>query len=133
MNKKNIKILFNNYKNIMYNIFCNIRKKVIGYRLQVTSRRLQVTSYRLQENGFTLIELIIYIGIIGAVAASFVSFSIYVSESRNKTYVFEEVQANSRTALNLMSQKIKMANGINDSSNDCSTIGFIHSLNGRIK
>ena len=67
----------------------------------------------MNRKGFTLVETIIYIGIIGAVAASFVSFSIFISNSRNKTYVGQEVQANSRTALNFISQKIKMSNGVN--------------------
>jgi type II secretory pathway pseudopilin PulG len=68
------------------------------------------------NNGFTFIETIIYVAIIGTVVASFVTFSISISNSRNKTYVVQEVQANARMAMNLISQKIRLANGINIAS-----------------
>ncbi len=68
------------------------------------------------NNGFTLIETLIYIAVIGAVSISFVTFSLSVTGSRNKTYVTQEVQANSRSALNLVSRTIKMAVGINTST-----------------
>ena len=65
--------------------------------------------------GFTLIETLIYIAIIGGVVATFVNFSLTISDSRNKTYVVQEVQANARTALDLITQNIQSANGINTS------------------
>ena len=66
-----------------------------------------------KQNGFTLIETLIYITIIGMVVVSFVTFSISISNSKNKTYVTQEVQANARLALNLISQQIRGATGIN--------------------
>ncbi|MFC1595128.1 type II secretion system protein J [Patescibacteria group bacterium] len=72
-------------------------------------------SKKIQE-GFTLIETLIYIAIIGMVVSSFVVFSISVSNSRNKTYVVQEVQANARTALDIMSQKIRASTGVNTGS-----------------
>jgi type II secretory pathway pseudopilin PulG len=63
--------------------------------------------------GFTLIETLIYVAIIGAAVSSFVLFSISVSNSRSKTYVVQEVQANARVAMDIMSQKIREATGVN--------------------
>ncbi len=71
--------------------------------------------------GFTLIETIIYIAILGMIAIAFVLFSVSVSGSRNKTYVVQEVQANTRMALEMISQKIRSADGINFNS---STFGI---------
>jgi type II secretory pathway pseudopilin PulG len=63
-------------------------------------------------SGFTLIETLIYIAIVATAVSSFVLFSISVSNSRNKTYVVQEVQANVRVALNIMSQKIRAAQSV---------------------
>jgi len=63
--------------------------------------------------GFTLVEVLIYLAIIGITIASFVAFSMQISDSKIKNYVVEEVQANARVALDIMSQKIKSANGVN--------------------
>ncbi len=65
------------------------------------------------SRGFTLIETIIYIAILGMIASAFIFFSVSVSNSRDKTYVVQEVQANARMALELISQKIRSANGVN--------------------
>ncbi len=63
--------------------------------------------------GFTLIETLIYITIVGLVISSFIAFSISISNSRNKTYVVQEVQANARVALDLISQRMRASNGVN--------------------
>ena len=73
------------------------------------------------DKGFTLIEIIIYIAILGTIASSFIFFSVSVSESRNKTYVVQEVHANTRMALEIISQKIRMANGVNIASSTFGT------------
>lgn len=66
-----------------------------------------------RPNGFTLIETIIYIGIIGLVISSFVFFSLTISNSRAKTYVTQETQANGRDAIEAITRKIRSASGIN--------------------
>lgn len=66
-----------------------------------------------KKAGFTLIETIIYVGIIGLVLSSLVSFSVVISNSRNKNYVAGEVHASARIVLDLISQKIKEAENIN--------------------
>ena len=68
------------------------------------------------HDGFTLIETLIYIAVIGGMAISFITFSLSITGSRNKTYVAQEVQANSRFALNIISRTIKTAIGINTST-----------------
>lgn len=65
------------------------------------------------NKGFTLIEVLIYMAILGLVVSGFVSFSLSISDSRNKNYVIQEVQANGRLALELISQKILSSNGVN--------------------
>lgn len=65
------------------------------------------------KEGFTLIETLIYIAIIGMVVVSFVVFAMSISDSRNKAYVISEVQANHRTALNIISQRIRSAETVN--------------------
>lgn len=70
----------------------------------------------MNKRGFTLIETLIYIAIIGGVVATFMSFSLSITQSRNKTYVVQEVQANSRTALDIITQKIRSASGVNTST-----------------
>lgn len=62
--------------------------------------------------GFTMVELLVYIALIGTIATSFVSFSLYVGNVRNKTYSAQEVQANVRTALDIISQKIRSAEDV---------------------
>lgn len=65
-----------------------------------------------KQNGFTLFETIIYIGIAGIILVSFVQYSLSVSNSKNKTYVTQEVQSNTRTALQIMTQKIRLADDV---------------------
>ncbi|MFZ2190425.1 MAG: GIY-YIG nuclease family protein [Candidatus Magasanikiibacteriota bacterium] len=66
--------------------------------------------------GFTLVETIIYVAIIGGIIATFISFSLNISNARNKTYVQEETQANARVVLNIITQKIQSASGVNTSA-----------------
>ncbi|MBT4315079.1 MAG: GxxExxY protein [Candidatus Magasanikbacteria bacterium] len=68
------------------------------------------------RSGFTLIETILYITIISAVMGAFVSFSLSVANSSNKTYAVQEVQANSRVSLEIITQKIQSATGVNIAS-----------------
>lgn len=65
------------------------------------------------NQGFTLIETLIYIAIIGGVMAAFISFGLNVSLLRDKTYAAQETQANARMALDLITRKIQSANGVN--------------------
>jgi Tfp pilus assembly protein PilW len=73
------------------------------------------------NQGLTLIETIIYISIIGIVVTSFVGFSISVSDSRNKTYSTQEVQSNMRVAVDLISQKVRSASGVDITNSNFDT------------
>jgi len=66
----------------------------------------------MDNKGFTLIEVLIYIAIIGIVITSFVTFALSIGNSRSQTYVVQEVHANARTALDLISQKIRSADDV---------------------
>ena len=62
--------------------------------------------------GFTLVETLIYIAILGGLMAYFISFSLSIGASRSKTYVMQEVNANARIALEILSEKIRAADDI---------------------
>jgi type II secretory pathway pseudopilin PulG len=78
------------------------------------------------SGGFTLIETLIYIAIIGIIITSFVEFSISVSNSRGKAYVASEVQSNLRISMDLIRQRIREATDvITNSSTFGSNPGFL--------
>jgi len=68
------------------------------------------------QRGFTFVEIIIYLAIVGMVVTSLVTFALSISGQQNKNYVVQEVQANARTALDIMSQRIKSASDVNIAS-----------------
>ena len=68
----------------------------------------------IHERAFTLVEVLIYIGIIGAVIVSFMSFTLFISHARTTAEVRQEVQSNARTALDFMLERIRGANQINE-------------------
>ena len=68
----------------------------------------------MNNKGFSIIELIIYMGILALVLTALVNFSFVISDSKNKNFVIQEVNANTRTAMNLMTQTIRSATSTND-------------------
>ena len=64
------------------------------------------------NQGFTFIETLIYLAIVGVVISSFISFSLSITAARNKAYVVQEVQANTRMALGLIARTIRQAGGV---------------------
>lgn len=71
------------------------------------------TTFQIKQSGFTFIELIIYLSLIGLVVGGFVSFGLSIAGSRGKTFVTQEVHANARFALDLMTERIQAADGVN--------------------
>jgi type II secretory pathway pseudopilin PulG len=63
-------------------------------------------------HGFTLIETIIYIALVGVIVSSMVLLSISVSEVRNKIYSAQEVQGNLRHATDIIAQRIRASTGV---------------------
>jgi len=81
-----------------------------------------------KTGGFTLVETLVYISLVGGAMISFINFTISISNSRNKVYVEQEVQANARMALNLISQTIKSAASVNVASSTFSVDPGVLSL-----
>lgn len=64
------------------------------------------------KKGFTLIEILIYLAIVGVLVSGFVFFALFINAARSKVYVMQEVQANARLALGLLAQKIRAAENV---------------------
>lgn len=64
------------------------------------------------KKGFTLIETLIYVGIISLLASVFISFGILVYELRAKSEAIGEININGKSALSLISEKIRSAESI---------------------
>jgi type II secretory pathway pseudopilin PulG len=78
---------------------------------------MKIKNYKLniiRLKGFTLVETLIYIAILGALLAYFISFSLSISNSRSKTYVMQEVNANARIALETLAENIRAADNISE-------------------
>lgn len=65
-----------------------------------------------KQKGFTLLETLIYIAILSVVIFSIVGYSLSLSGARNKNYSVQNVQANSRTALSIIGQKIRASSSV---------------------
>lgn len=68
------------------------------------------------QRGFSLIETILYIGIIALVLGALVQFALTMSESGDTTTAQQEVQANQRIVVQRMTDVIREALGIVTSS-----------------
>jgi len=66
----------------------------------------------LSDSGFTLVETLIYIAIVGGIMVTFISFSLNISGAHEKVYTSQEVQANARIALDLITKKIQSASSV---------------------
>ena len=81
------------------------------------------------KNGFTLIELIIYVAIISIIATAFITFSISIIDSKGKTDVIQEVNANVRSALDIVTRHVRSASGLNVASSTFDTDPGILTIN----
>ncbi len=66
----------------------------------------------MKSGGFTLVETLIYTALVSIVITGFITFALLVSGLSTKNFVIEEVNANARIAINLISQKIRQAEEI---------------------
>ena len=64
------------------------------------------------RRGFSLLEVLIVLGITGVVAGSAVAIGLAISGARSKAGSVEEVQANTRIALELLSNRIRAATSV---------------------
>ncbi len=97
----------------------------MNYELRITNYN---NEFKNNIHGFTLVEVLIYIAIIGLVMTSFLYFGTAIFDYRNKSYVVQEVQANERLALGLISQKIRGAKDVNIASSTFNTDPGVLSL-----
>ena len=74
----------------------------------------------MRNKGFTLIEIIIYIGIISGVLVAFISYSLAISSVNNKNHAMATVQSDERIALETIIQKIRSASAVNYPTNGSS-------------
>lgn len=68
------------------------------------------------QSGFTLVEAIIFIAIFSILLVAMVNISISSFQARNKNYSASEVHQNARVILDILSQRIRAANGVNNGS-----------------
>ncbi|MFH1089110.1 MAG: prepilin-type N-terminal cleavage/methylation domain-containing protein [Candidatus Uhrbacteria bacterium] len=71
-----------------------------------------MVKHQKNNRGFTLIEMIIYIAIIGVIISGFVSYSLSLSSVRSKNHSMVAVQANGRVALEVITEKVHGAQAI---------------------
>lgn len=76
---------------------------VISYQLSVVKRR---------ERGFSLIETIVYIGLLMIIVSVSIYFMINIFSTFNKTFAQKEVMANTQHALDTMTEEIKFSKNI---------------------
>lgn len=67
----------------------------------------------MNNNGFTLVETLIYIAIVGLVIGALVQFSLTISQSRNKTFITQEVQSNVQQLIQEISYAVQSAAKVN--------------------
>ncbi|MGB0757368.1 MAG: PilW family protein [Patescibacteria group bacterium] len=65
-----------------------------------------------KNQGFTLIEVIIYVAIAGIIASTLIQYSVTISQSRNKQFVMREVEHNTRAVIGFLEQYIRESDSI---------------------
>ena len=65
------------------------------------------------QQGFTLIEVIIYVGVIGLILVSLIRFSITIQNPREKVFGTQEVDTNARFIMSEIGRQIRRAESIN--------------------
>ncbi len=83
----------------------------------------------MNKQGFTLVELLIYVSIVGLVSVSLVNFVTTVSQIRSKNAVVIEVHENVRAAVDIMSDYVRRASALDVSGSTFGTDPGVLSLN----
>jgi len=68
--------------------------------------------FRNNNAGFTLVETLIYIAIVGLVSVTLVRFSLVISQSSNTSTSTQEVHESMREVLQIVRQKVHMAESV---------------------
>ena len=80
------------------------------------------------RRGFTLIELILYIGFVSLMITAFVTFSLDTINSAQKSQINDDLQQNARLAVDRMLQEIRSSSSINTGSSTFGTSPGVLSL-----
>jgi len=72
-----------------------------------------IMRFVLCKKGTSFIEIIIYVAIVGMLITTFITFSLYIHDAYNKSYTVQEVHANARVSLDLISHRIRAATSVN--------------------
>lgn len=64
------------------------------------------------QQGFTLIEVLIYIALVGTVVGNFISFGLSIATYQNKAFIIQEVNSSLREAMGHISWQVKEADQI---------------------
>jgi len=81
--------------------------------MQNSKFQLKIEKYsKLKGKGFTLIEILVYIGVLGIIIVILSSFLIWATRSNTKAKVMRETLDNTRRAMEIMSYEIKEAKSI---------------------
>jgi prepilin-type N-terminal cleavage/methylation domain-containing protein len=70
-------------------------------------------SYCKKKNGFTLVELLVYIGILAIVITSVVSTMFFVISTREKAKTINEIESQGALVMQLITQSIRNSEGVN--------------------
>jgi len=69
-----------------------------------------------KKSGFTLIEIVIYVAIMGLVLSALIMFFLTIGNNRDKAYSASEVEANAKITLNEISSLIRQARSFDDNN-----------------
>lgn len=97
-----------------------INKPTVSFLRRRESRKKNHTDYRFHGNdisrdtqkGFSLIEAVLYVGIIGMVIGAFIGFVLMMFGLRNKFHTINEVQANKRAVTEILDHYLRSAKQI---------------------
>src|SRR3989344_622243 len=70
-------------------------------------KKLELIINSMRRTRFTLVEIIIYLAIVGSIAVSLVLYTLSLTTFRAKISTASEVQENARFALDVIAQKIR--------------------------
>jgi len=68
------------------------------------------------NDGFTLSEILIYVAIFMLMAGALISFVLTIVDIHTKSYVIQEVDANARMVMEVLSDRIRSSSGVTEDS-----------------
>lgn len=70
------------------------------------------------NKGTTLLEILIYVALIGMLITFFISFSLGIHSAYNQTFTVQETHANARVAVRMISYRLRAAKSVNIDDSD---------------